>query len=326
MAKIRTALTDLLGIEHPIVQAPMGSCAGGALAAAVSNAGGFGMIGGAVADPEALGAEFAAAGNAKVGVGFVTWMLQAQRPLLTAALARAPAAVMLSFGDQAPFVPEIKAAGSLLICQVQTVEMARRAVDAGADILVAQGQEAGGHGVGGLGVFSLAPAVIDAVGSDAPVLAAGGVADGRGLAGALALGCAGVLIGSRFAATTESAWPAGKKAALADATGADTVRTDVFDILRRGEPWPRPFNGRALRNETAARWHDNEDELYAALAAEQAKFAEAEANDRAEKSAVWAGEGVGAIDAIEPAGPLVERLVQDAARRLTGGGGFEILP
>lgn len=324
MARIQTALTDMLGVEHPILQAPMGSCAGGQLAAAVSNAGGFGMIGGAVGDTEKLKAEFAAAGNAKVGVGFITWMLEDQQDLFAAALDRSPAAVMLSFGDQTAYAPAVKAAGARLISQVQTVEMARQAVDAGADIIVAQGQEAGGHGISGLGVFSLVPAVIDAVGPEIPVVAAGGVAEGRGLAGALALGAAGVLVGSRFAATTESLWPAGKKSALLAATGADTVRTDVFDILRRGQPWPRPFDGRALRNETTDRWHGQEQDLYGDLPTEQAKFNDAEAADQAARSAVWAGEGVGAIEAVEPAGSLVERIVDEAARHLRGDG-FRVL-
>ncbi|MCB1434434.1 MAG: nitronate monooxygenase, partial [Alphaproteobacteria bacterium] len=207
---IATAATRLLGITHPIVLAPMGGVAGGKLAAAVTEAGGLGIIGGGYGDPrlgyggtEFMDREFRAAGNARVGVGYITWSLAKAPHLLDEALARKPVAVFLSFGDEMPFASKIKDAGSLLICQVQDVEGARRAVDAGADMIVAQGSEAGGHGKERRSVMALVPAVVDAVGS-VPVLAAGGIGDGRGLAAALMLGAAGVLVGTRFWATPEA--------------------------------------------------------------------------------------------------------------------------
>lgn len=319
MARIETALTRLLDIEHPIMLAPMGGAAGGALAGAVSDAGGFGMIGGGTADVAWLENEFSQAGNAPVGVGFVTWMLPDKRELLTAALAHAPKAVMLSFGDQTPYVPEIKAAGALLIAQVQSVAEATAAVDAGADIIIAQGQEAGGHGRTGRGGLALAPAVVDAVGGRAPVVAGGGFADGRGLAAALTLGCAGVLVGTGFAASAESLWPAEKKAAVVNGVADATIRTDVFDILRRGEPWPDGYNGRALRNDTSDRWHGQEADLYGSLATEQKSYAEADAAGDATKGAVWAGEGVDFIKSVRPAGDIVSSIVADAVKALTGG-------
>jgi nitronate monooxygenase len=139
----------------------------------------LGLIGGGYGDAKWLTREFEAAGVGRVGVGFITWSLAKRPALLDMALERCPAAVMLSFGDPAPFVERIKRAGATLICQVQTVAMAREAVAKGADMLVAQSAEAGGHGVA-RGTMALVPAIVDAVGPDLPVAAAGGIADGRG--------------------------------------------------------------------------------------------------------------------------------------------------
>src|SRR5262252_6818213 len=157
---LRTRLTERLGIRHPILLAPMGFVSGGALAGAVSAAGGLGLIGGGYADAEWLNREFAAAGNQRIGCGFITWSMARRPAALDEALRHAPAAVMLSFGDAAPFIPRIKKADALAICQVQSVRQARQALDEGAVIIVAQGSEAGGHG-GGRSTFPLVPAVAD---------------------------------------------------------------------------------------------------------------------------------------------------------------------
>src|ERR1041384_7172286 len=129
--RLHTRLTERFEIEHPIISAPMGMTAGGRLAAAVSNAGGLGLIGGGYGDRAWLEREFAAAGNARVGCGFITWSLASKAELLDLVLEHSPAAVMLSFGDPVPFGPKIKAAGSKLICQIQSREHAKQAVGAG---------------------------------------------------------------------------------------------------------------------------------------------------------------------------------------------------
>ena len=203
---LRTRLTERFGIEHPILSAPMGFAAGGALAAAVSRAGGLGLIGGGYGDQDWLDAQFAAAGNQQVGCGFITWSLAGQPHLLTRALERQPRALMLSFGDPLPFAEEVRAAGSALICQMQTLAHARRAIEAGADVLVAQGAEAGRHGAV-RGTLTLVPEVRDLCarcGTDALVLAAGGIVNGRGLAAALMLGADGVLVGTCLYAAEKS--------------------------------------------------------------------------------------------------------------------------
>jgi nitronate monooxygenase len=184
---ITTALTRLLGITHPILLAPMGGVAGGQLAAAVTQAGGLGFIGGGYGEPRVgtggeswMEEQFRAAGNARIGVGYITWSLDKNPRLLDQALARKPAAFILSFGDERPYADKIKSAGAKLICQVHDLDGAKRARDAGADVIVAQGTEAGGHGKTSRSLVGLVPAVADEV-SPLPVVAAGGIADGRGL-------------------------------------------------------------------------------------------------------------------------------------------------
>ena len=174
MPFIKTALTELLGIEHPIMLAPMGSAAGGELAAAVTQAGGLGLIGSGYADSETIRREIAAAGNAHVGIGFILWALDAKPEALDVALASKPPAVMLSFGDPSPYVRAIKAGGARLICQVQSLDGARQAAHAGADIIIAQGRDSGGHSGTLRGTMGLVPAVVDAV-APSPVVAAGGI-------------------------------------------------------------------------------------------------------------------------------------------------------
>src|SRR5262245_30959778 len=202
---LRTAFTRLLALEHPIALAPMGGTAGGALAAAVCEGGGLGLVGGGRGNLRWLDRELAivAASTGKPwGVGFQSWA--ADVTVVEHALAYEPRAIMLSFGDPTPFVRPIRDAGAALIIQVTNLDEARQAVDVGADVIVAQGMEAGGHGGSpGRGTFSFVPVVAD-LAAPVPVLAAGGVADGRGLAAALALGAAGALIGTRFQATAES--------------------------------------------------------------------------------------------------------------------------
>jgi nitronate monooxygenase len=164
MTKIETALTRLLGITHPILLAPMGSAAGGRLAAAVTHAGGLGLIGSGYAEAGAITRELVAAGNARVGVGFITWVLDAKPEVLRVALAARPAAIMLSFGDPMPYLAAIRDAGSRIICQVQTLAEAEQATRLGVDVIVAQGRDAGGHSGTTAERWDLAPAVVDLAG------------------------------------------------------------------------------------------------------------------------------------------------------------------
>lgn len=219
-----TRLTERLGIKHPIISAPMAFAAGGQLAAAVSGAGGLGLIGGGYGDANWLEAEFQAAGNQQVGCGFITWSLRKQPALLELAISHKPRAIFLSFDEPEPFAARIKQAGILLICQIQTRRDAERAVDCGADVIVAQGAEAGGHGER-RATFTLVPEVADLIAARSPntlLCAAGGIGDGRGLAAALMLGADGVLVGSRLWASKEANVSSHMHRVALAATGDDT--------------------------------------------------------------------------------------------------------
>jgi nitronate monooxygenase len=316
---LKTPLTELLEIRHPVILAPMAWVSGGALAAAVSAAGGLGLIGGGYGEAEWIEAEFAAAGNQRIGIGFITWRLAETPALLDLALARSPAAVMLSFGDPAPFAAKIKEAGAKLICQVQSIAQARAAAAAGADLIVAQGGEAGGHGAA-RATLPLVPAVVDAV-DPLPVAAAGGIADGRGLAAALMLGAAGVLLGTRFYAAAESLGHPDAKRRILAASGDDTVATSVFDTARN-LAWPVRYRIRGLANAFTARWHGNERALGEAGAGERQRYEEAAAQGDFDLAGVIAGEAVGLIGEVLPAGEIVERLVADAVSRLEAAAGW----
>jgi nitronate monooxygenase len=323
MTDLHTALTKRLNIRHPVILAPMASSSGGAMAAAVTEAGGLGLIGGGYGDPAWLEAQYAHAGNTRVGVGFITWALAEHPEMLTQALDREPAAIMLSFGDHTPYVDALKRAGVPLICQVQTLEQAIHAARTGADVIVAQGQEAGGHGMSARGTMTLVPAIVDAVDDGIPVVAAGGIADGRGLAAALMLGAGGVLMGTRFCAARESLWPDAMKTAVTEAKGDDTVRTEVFDMVR-DPAWPAPYDGRAVRNTVTERWHGNEAALRETLDAERARYTQADARGDLSVKVLWAGEGVDLIHDVPPAGEIVERTVAQAVAMLTGGSTYAL--
>ena len=313
---LRTRLTDKLAIRHPVLLAPMGGASGGALAAAVTAAGGLGIIGGGYGDAAWLEREFAAAGNHRVGCGFITFALAKKPTLLDLVLEHAPVVVMLSFGDASPFIPRIKRAGALAMCQIQTLAQARVVLAEGADIIVAQGGEAGGHGAT-RGTLPLVPAVVDAVaasGRDVPVVAAGGIVDGRGLAAALMLGAEGVLMGTRFYAAEESLAHPDAKARVVAGSGDDTLRSRIFDIAR-GIDWPSDYTGRALANDFTRQWHGNEAALVE-RGGERERYAVAAAAGNFGTAVVFTGEGIDLIAAVEPAAAIVERSVGDAERAL----------
>lgn len=314
--RLQTRLTDRLDIDLPIISAPMGVIAGGRLAAAVSNAGGLGLIGGGYGDAEWLEREFAGAGDARVGCGFITWALEQRPTLLDQVLARHPAALMLSFGSPASFAARIREAGVPLICQVQSMIHAREAIAAGADIIVAQGCEAGGHS-GDRSTFTLVPEVADLladVASDTLLVAAGGVADGRGLAAALMLGADGVLIGSRLVASLESAAPQGFREAILAADGDATVKTTAIDIVRNYD-WPSDeFEVRALRNRFIDRWRGREAELAepSIRQTENERYWSAFRAGDADNAGVFVSQAAGLIREVQPVAGILKDMAAEA--------------
>jgi nitronate monooxygenase len=313
VAPLSNRLTDALDIRYPIISAPMAFVGGGALAAAVSRAGGLGLIGGGYGDPEWIEEQFQAAQGERVGVGFITWSAARRPSVMDAALAYRPAAVMLSFGDPLTFAADIKAAGAILMCQCQNLGHVRAALGAEADIVVAQGSEAGGHGAD-RGTFTLVPEVADLLAHTSPdtmLVAAGGVADGRGLAAALTLGADGVLVGTRLCASQESLVKPLHRQAIVESNGDATLRTHLADIVRE-LPWPQEFTARIQRNGFVNRWHGRESELAQQVAIEGPRYLQAFADGDPEDTGVWFGEAAGLTDAIEPAATIVERMVTEA--------------
>lgn len=322
MTIISNRLTRALNLRHPIISAPMAFAGGGALAAAVSEAGGLGLIGGGYGDSTWLDEQFDVAAGQRVGVGFITWSLRKSPSLLSDVLKRRPAAVMLSFGDPRPFVGEIRKAGALVICQCQNIDHVWDAIDAGADVVVAQGAEAGGHGAL-RGTLSFVPETADLLAAHSPdsmLLAAGGIADGRGLAAALMLGADGVLVGTRLWASSEALVHQRHHQAIVEANGDETIRTTVVDIARQ-IPWPRGFTARVRRNAFTQRWHGREKELEQNLAVEGPRYRQAFAEGDPDNTGVWFGEAAGLIGAIEPASVIIDKMAADAARLLAGRAG-----
>jgi len=313
---LQTPLTRFLGIKVPVVSAPMAGIAGGALAAAVTRAGGLGLIGGGYGDRAWIEREFENARGEGVGIGFIAWALARQPDLLAVALERRPRAVLLSFGDVRSFAPAIARAGIPLIAQVQTVRDARIAVAEGASIIVAQGTEAGGHG-GERATMPLVPAVVDAVGP-VPVVAAGGIADGRGLAAALMLGAAGVLCGTAFYAATESLAHDKARRQAVEASGDHTVKGSVFDVVR-GYDWPAPWAIRTLRNAFHDHWSGRLEELRRDRDLQGRAYAEAQAQGDVETAAVIVGEAVDLVRASMPAAAIVARILAEASDCLSHG-------
>ncbi|MFI9616994.1 NAD(P)H-dependent flavin oxidoreductase [Streptomyces sp. NPDC052023] len=317
---LSTELTELLGVRHPIVLAPMGGSAGGALASAVSRAGGLGLLGGGYGDRAWLERELpivAEGTDQPWGVGFLSWAINADA--VEQALEFGPAAVMLSFGDPSPFVDRIRRSGAVLIVQVTDLDEARQAVDVGADVIVAQGTESGGHGARrGRSTLPFVPLVVD-LAAPVPVLAAGGIADGRGVAAALALGSAGALIGTRFQATAEALVAPSISQALLEGRGQDTERSTVLDIAR-GADWPTgKYTARTLAHPYLERWRGREAELAGDSQVRQDYQADV-AQGAIPPLPVWAGEAVDLITDLPGAADLVTALAAQAEDALTRAG------
>jgi nitronate monooxygenase len=319
---LTTPLTLLLGVRHPVLSAPMAIIAGARLVTAVGDAGGFGILGGGYGEKEWLERETARLSKypAPFGIGFITWSMARQPALLDIALEAKPRAIMLSFGDPTPFAPRIKAAGSLLICQVQTEDMAKQALDAGADILIAQGMEAGGHGASRT-TLDIVPAIVDFAAGRVPVVAAGGIADGRGLAAMMMMGACGVLLGTRFYASIECDGAEEAKKRICAATNDDTARGIIFDVSRKIW-WPAPFTARTLVNDHARRWMGREAELIHNVEAVADEYAAARDAGNFDVAAVFAGQAVGLIHDTPPAAEIVERIVGEAEQILSGRRNF----
>lgn len=322
LVAISTRLTSAFGLEHPVLSAPMAVAAGGRLAAAVSRAGGLGLIGGGYVDRDWVAAELKEAGDTPVGCGFITWALELSPDVLDLVLARRPRAVMLSFGDPRSLGARVRDVGVPLICQVNSRSDALLALEVGADVVVAQGAEAGGHGAHRRSTLTLVPELADLLADRSPntlLCAAGGIADGRGLAAALMLGADGVLVGSRLWATTEAKVPTGLHDAALAADGDATTLSRALDIAR-GLRWPERFSCRVLRNRFSETWDGRDAELRDAGPAVGEDWTRAFLAGDADASNTVVGEAVGLIHDVQPAAEVIERIVAEATTLLRAHG------
>jgi len=310
---IHTSICELLQIEHPIVLGGMAGHTSVALVAAVSNAGGLGTLGVARMTPEQISESIHAIRKATPRPFGVNFLLFDVRPeAVDAALAERPPVFAAAWAradqDLKPLFDQAHDAGCVVMYAAGTVPEALGAKAAGADIIVARGTEAGGH-VGWMATLAVVPMIVDAVGPT-PVMAAGGIADGRGLAAALALGAQGVLLGTRFVATQESPVHAKIKQAIVDSDGHDTVLSEIPDIAR-GALWPGAM-ARTKRNAFIARWAGREWELRARQSEVVAGLQQAAAQGDVDNAALYYGQDAGLVHDIPAAGDIVRRIVDEA--------------
>jgi nitronate monooxygenase len=306
-------LTERLGLEVPVVSAPMAGVSGGRLAAAVSSAGALGMIGvGQATTPEWITeqSDLARASGKPFGIGLFGWSLPTRPEQLDAALAARPALLSISFGPFEEHVARVRAAGIVMATQAGTLEEARAAEAAGVDVVVARGLEGGGHGRNEVGTLVLLQAVLES--ARVPVMAAGGISRASGLAAVLAAGAVGGWVGTAFIACPEAETTEAARARLRAAGETDTVYGRVFDVGQRLD-WPPQYGGRALRNAFFDRWEGREDELAADVAAPD-ELREARRSADFDVAPIYAGQGVGLIADARPAAAVVAELAMGLDR------------
>lgn len=315
---ITTSICDMLGMETPVLLGGMGSIYSPDLVAAVSNAGGLGAMGCHRLDPDRVH-DATAAIRARTSRNFALNFLlfEAREDSFTAALRERPAVIALAWPrvdqDIKSYVERAHDAGCKVTFMAGGVPEAMRAAEAGADVIIAQGTEGGGH-VGWVASMALVPMVVDAV-APVPVVAAGGFADGRGLAAALALGAEGILLGTRFLASEESPLHANFRQAIVDSDGHDTVLTEIPDIAS-ATVWPGAMS-RARRNRFIRRWAGREWALRQDQAAAQAGVVAARKSGDIEEGSLSMGQDAGLITDIPPAGEIVRRITREAEEILS---------
>ena len=311
-------LFEHLGVTVPIFQAPIGSIASVELAAAISEAGGLGNLACTWRSPDQLRDLFGAVQRLTrrpFGANFVVDFPIDER--LGVALEHGVRVISFFWGDGSPHLGRVKARGAVAIQVVGSIDEAKRAADAGFDLIVAQGREAGGHVRGDLGTMTLVPQVVDAV-APLPVLAGGGIADRRGVAAAFELGAVGVWVGTRFLAAQEANIHVDYQRRVLAASADDTLYSKVFDV-----GWPNAAL-RSLKNSTTDRWEragrpaaphrpgegDTVARRPGGMAIPRYFFGSPtrDVEGEVEAMALYAGEGVGLVRAIQPASVIFEEL------------------
>jgi nitronate monooxygenase len=296
---------------------------GGTLAAAVSTAGALGSFGGLHPQKGTNWllneiAHIRATTDRPFAIGFISDFIPVFRNFFDAALEAKPPVIALSFGNPEPWLSRAKATGAKVMCQVQSMQHARDAVAAGTDIVVAQGNEAGGH-TGSMNLLPFLAKILDTF-PHVPVMAAGGIASGRTLAGALAAGADGAWVGTAFLATPEAVEVSEEhKRRIVQSDGEDTVYTRVFDMVEEkvfGIKWPEGIASRAYRNRFVNQWHHREHELQSHLDEAVPAYADALQRRDPEATAILMGQSAAFVDAVRPAADVVHTICEDAERVL----------
>lgn len=316
---IQTRLTELLNIKVPIMSAPMSTASGATLAVAVTEAGGLGLFGALNTGGETwFRQEIATAknklGDRPFGVGFITHLIEDFSNLFDIALEEKVPVLAFSFADPTPYVKRTKLAGLTAVCQVQTLKQAQLAIDAGADVLVAQGNEAGGHS----GPTNLMPLLLEVLDlfPQLPVMASGGIGEGKDLARILDAGADGAWVGTRLLATHECIEVTESfKAQLIKAEAINTCYTGLFDQANRsvfgGKPWPPGIAARLIRNGMTDTWNDKIPQLLQDTKALE-KYRKELKVQNIEYMPLYAGTSVGAVTSVQYASDVVQEIVRDA--------------
>ena len=311
---LQTRFTDMFGLSYPIMSAPMSNHSGGQLAAAVSQVGGLGTFGGS----NDLGADWMrqqiayvrAQTDRPLGVGFITQLIEPNPTNFEIALEESVPAIIFSFTDPHPWLGRAREAGAVTICQVQSLELAKMAVDAGADVLLAQGNEAGGH-TGEMNLLPLLVALVERY-PQVPVLAAGGITSGRALAAVMAAGAQGASLGTALLATPEAVEvPEVFKERVVQSDGQDTTYTRLYDLLG-DRPWPDGIAGRVYRNRLVREWDGRDAEILAHREELISDVAAGRANHDPEISSVYIGQGAAQVTSIRPAANVIRDICEGA--------------
>lgn len=327
---LQTRFTGQFGLSVPLCLAPMAGVSGGRLAAAWAHSGALALLGGGYGDLAWIKREFCEATHSlsgqvdRLGCGFITWRLEQDCSSFDWLLEqdKKPAAVMLSFGDARRWIRRLTDKNITAVCQIQRIDQLKPALDAGASIIVAQGSEAGGHGMNsamGRSTFTLLPEIADILANISPdtlLLAAGGISDGRGLAASLILGADGAMLGSRAWATSESLASTKAKQSVMAKTGDNTIRSGIFDILRKKD-WPKPYDFRALRNSLHIKWEGREAALLANAIENRSIYEKAVELENYNFAHIPIGECVGLISDIPTSDLLISRIASDAENILS---------
>ena len=314
---LHTRVCELLGIECPVIQAAMSPYTTPELVAAVSNAGGLGSIGAGMLSPADLRQQLARTRELTqrpFAVNYGVPMLNEESFALT--LAAKPALVSFSLSDPGDLVKRVHDAGILVMHQVTTVQQARQAAERGVDVIIAQGSEAGAF-VGTVAGLALIPQVVDAV-SPIPVVAAGGIADGRGLAAALVLGAQGINIGTRFLASTEAPISAEWQQAILAAESEEAIRVEVWSDFLGALSGDYGTVPRALSSPFIEQWQHRRDDAKREAERLRGEVMAAIRQGRLGELLPSAGQSVGLIRDIVPAAEIVSRIVMEAEKTLKG--------